>query len=51
MEDLLTHIFKRNPFTKFSGTSKIILVDFRLFKGFGGHTYGFMIYTKLLNQK
>ena len=51
MEDLLTQMFKRYSVTKFTKTPRILLVDFRLFKGFGGHTYGFMIYTKLLGRK
>lgn len=49
-EDLLTHIFKRYSVTKFTKTSRILIVDFRLFKGFGGHMYGFMIYTKLITR-
>jgi len=51
MEDLLTNIFKRYSVTKFTKTPRILLVDFRLFKGFGGHRYGFMVYTKLLMRK
>lgn len=51
IEDLLTNIFKRYSVTKFTKTPRILLVDFRLFKGFGGHRYGFMVYTKLLMRK
>jgi hypothetical protein len=50
-EDLLTQMFKRYSITKFTKTPRILLIDFRLFKGFAGHTYGFMIYTKLLGRK
>ena len=50
-EDILTNRFKRYSPTKFTNTSRIILVDFRLYKGFGGHTYGFIVYTKLLTKK
>lgn len=51
MEETLTHLFKRYSLTKFTNTSRVIIVDFRLFKGFGGHRYGFRVYTKLLTQK
>ena len=51
IEDMLTHMFKRYSVTKFTKTPRILLIDFRLFKGFGGHTYGFIIYTKLLSRK
>lgn len=44
-------MFKRYSVTKFTKTPRILLIDFRLFKGFGGHTYGFIIYTKLLSRK
>lgn len=51
MEDILVYLFKRYSVTKFTNTPRIIIVDFRLFKGFAGHVYGFLIYTKLTKRK
>ena len=51
IEDILIYLFKRYSVTKFTNTPRVILVDFRLFKGFAGHVYGFMIYTKLITRK
>ena len=48
MEDFVENFFKRYFITKVSFTRQLILVDFRLFKGFGGHTYGFLFYTKII---
>jgi hypothetical protein len=51
IEDILVYLFKRYSVTKFTNTSRIIIVDFRLFKGFAGHIYGFLVYTKLTKGK
>jgi len=50
-EARLVSIFKRYSRTKFITSMKIALVDFRLFKGFGGHLYGFMIYIKIVGAR
>ena len=50
-ESMLVTIFKRYTISKFVKSTKIALVDFRLFKGFGGHLYGFIIYAKLVGTR
>jgi hypothetical protein len=50
-EARLVSIFKRYSRTKFRKSNKIALVDFRLFKGFGGHLYGFRIYIKIVGAR
>ena len=50
-EARLGSIFKRYSRTKFIKSTKIALVDFRLFKGFGGHLYGFRIYIKIIGAR
>lgn len=50
-EARLVSIFKRYAQTKFVKSTKLALVDFRLFKGFGGHLYGFRIYAKLVGSR
>jgi len=51
IEDLLYNLFKRYSQTKFIKSTKLVFVDFRLFKGFGGHLYGFILYTKLIGSR
>ncbi len=50
-EDFIENYIMRYPFTKVSGARRRLPVDFRLFKGYAGHTYGFIIYTKLLSNR
>lgn len=50
-DDFIENIFKRYFITKISFTRRLILVDFRFFKGRGGQTYGFLFYTKLIRRK
>jgi hypothetical protein len=52
IESFVENLFKRYACTKFSKTVSILFVDFRFFKGVGGHVYGFLFYTKqLLSRK
>ena len=37
--------------TKISFSRRLMLVDFRFFKGRGGQTYGFLFYTKLIMRQ
>jgi len=50
-EAILVAIFKRYSISKFIKSTKVALVDFRLFKGFGGHLYGFRVYIKLVGSR
>ncbi len=50
-EDFVENFLSRYPFTKLSGSRRLLPVDFRLFKGYAGHRYGFIIYTKLLTRR
>lgn len=49
--DFVENIIKRYSIKKFANFRRILPVDFRLFKGFGGHTYGFLIYSKLVSRR
>ena len=51
LESILLSIFKRYALTKFTKSKNIARVDFRIFKGFGGHMYGFIIYTKIIGKR
>jgi len=46
IENILINLFKRYFFTKLSKTIQFIPVDFRFFKGNGGHVYAFLLYIK-----
>lgn len=48
VEDFVESYLRRYPFTKSASARRLLLVDFRLFKGYAGYMYGFIIYTKLL---
>jgi len=48
IENFIENFFKRYFITKVTFTRRLILVDFRFFKGYGGHTFGFLFYTKLI---
>ncbi len=50
-EDFVENLVKRYSLTKFSNSRRVLLVDFRFYKGLGGSTYGFLIYTKLLGRR
>ncbi len=50
-EDIVENLIKRYSVTKFSNSRRILPVDFRFFKGFAGHTFGFLIYTKRLARR
>ena len=50
-DDFIENIFKRYLITKISFARRLILVDFRFFKGSGGQTYGFLFYTKLIRRQ
>lgn len=51
VEDFVESYLRRYPFTKSSFARRLLLVDFRLFKGYAGYMYGFIIYTKLLANR
>ena len=51
IEEFIIKLLNRKLVTKFNNTFKYIPVDFRFFKGYGGHTYGFLVYTKLITQR
>ena len=51
IDDFIENIFKRYFITKISFARRLMLVDFRFFKGMGGQTYGFLFYTKLIRRK
>ena len=50
LTNILISLFKRYSRSKFSKSKNMAIVDFRIFKGFGGHLYGFMIYTKIIGK-
>ncbi len=50
-EDFIENLLKRYSVTKFSNARRLLPVDFRVFKGYGGQRYGFLIYTKLLTRR
>ena len=51
IEEFVIKLLNRKLVTKFNNTYKYIPVDFRFYKGCAGHTYGFLIYTKLITQR
>ena len=51
IEDFIIKLLNRKINTKFNNTYQYMPVDFRFFKGYSGHTYGFLIYTKLVTQR
>ena len=46
-QSLVENIFLRYTYTKLSVTRWFFPVDFRIFKGIGGHIHGFYLYIKL----
>jgi len=51
IEEFISNIFKRYSITKHTKSTRIVPVDFRMFKGFGGHIYGFLIFTKFILRR
>jgi len=51
LEDLIENLIKRSTVTKFSTARRVLPVDFRVFNGYAGHTYGFFFYTKLVGRR
>jgi hypothetical protein len=51
LEEIAINRFKRYSFTKFSNTTQLIPIDFRFFKGIGGHIYGFILYIKIVPRR
>ncbi len=50
-ERFVETMIKRYTRTKISNTKRLLRFDFRFFKGFGGYTYGFFIYSKLQGRR
>jgi len=51
IEVFAENLFKRYSITKVTQAVSFLFVDFRFYKGLGGHIYGFLLYTKQLSRR
>jgi hypothetical protein len=50
IEEFIIKIIKRKTSTNFKKRFKFMPIDFYRYKGFGGYTYGFFLYTKIISS-
>jgi len=51
LEEIIQNLLKVYSYSKISKTYRIFILSFRLYKGYGGILYGFLVFNKLTENR